>query len=89
MTERSFRADRGGDESLDDLLARLKADLARPRSPVPPELQATPRMRRWRPPDAGHFVTSRRPLGGAGGAEAPVPVETPAPDCNGGFQPDR
>ena len=73
MTERSFRKDlTGSDESLDDLLARLRADLSRPKV----------RPNRRRPPDEDHFVTSRRPFGGAGGAEAPLPTPEPAaPDC--------
>ena len=79
MTERSFRKDlAGSDESLDDLLARLKADLSVTRPKIKPWLG-----RRWfRPPDAGHFVTSRGPRGGAGGAEAPLPKADPPPaDC--------
>ncbi|MFZ5719495.1 MAG: hypothetical protein ACOY5Y_08525 [Pseudomonadota bacterium] len=72
MQERSFRQDlTGSDESLDDLLSRLKAQLSRPRA----------RPGRYPPPDSGHFVTSRRPLGGCGGAEAPVPKERPPADC--------
>ena len=64
MQERSFRQDlTGSQESLDDLLSRLKAQLSRPKA----------RPGRFPPPDSGHFVTSRRPLGGCGGAEAPVP----------------
>lgn len=70
MQERSFRQDlTGSDESLEDLLARLKAQ--RPKA----------RPGRYPPPDSDHFVTSRRPLGGAGGAEAPLPVERARPDC--------
>ena len=70
MQDRSFRQDlTGSDESLDDLLSRLKAQLSRPK--------ARPGRR---PPD-GHFVTSRRPRGGTGGAEAPLPVERPIQDC--------
>ncbi|WP_293907189.1 hypothetical protein [Phenylobacterium sp.] len=62
----------GSDESLDDLLARLKAQLSRPKAPP----------RRFRPPDSGHFVTSRWPRGGTGGAEAPLPkAEPPVQDC--------
>lgn len=61
----------GSDESLEDLLSRLKAQLSRPKA----------RPGRDIPPDFGHFVTSRRPPGGAGGAEAPLPVERAAPDC--------
>ena len=72
MQERSFRQDlTGSDESLDDLLSRLRAQLSRPKA----------RPGRYPPPDSGHFVTSRRPLGGAGGAEAPLPVERAVPDC--------
>lgn len=72
MEERSFRQDlTGSDESLDDLLSRLKAQLSRPKA----------RPGRYPRPDSGHFVTSRRPLGGAGGAEAPLPVERSVPDC--------
>ncbi len=72
MQERSFRQDlTGSDESLEDLLSRLKT--------LPSRSKARPG--RYPPPDWEHFVTSRRPLGGAGGAEAPVPVERPAADC--------
>lgn len=72
MQERSFRQDlTGSDESLDDLLARLKADPGKPR--VKP---------RRNPPRDGHLVTSRWPRGGSGGAEAPLPKpETPLQDC--------
>lgn len=72
MQERSFRQDlTGSNESLDDLLMRLKAQLSRPKA----------HPGRYPPPDSDHFVTSRRPLGGAGGAEAPLPIERPRPDC--------
>lgn len=73
MTERSFRQDlTGSDESLDDLLTRLKGQLSRPKA----------RPRRFRPPDAGQFVTSRWPRGGSGGAEAPIPkADPPVQDC--------
>jgi hypothetical protein len=73
MSEQSFKADLvGSDESLDDLLSRLKAQLSRPKV----------RPGRDIPPDFGHFVTSRRPKGGAGGAEAPLPrVEKGLADC--------
>ncbi|WP_041373426.1 hypothetical protein [Phenylobacterium zucineum] len=72
MHERSFRPDlTGSDESLDDLLTRLKAQLSRPKAPG-----------RDLPPDEDHFVTSRWPRGGAGGAEAPLPKpERPPADC--------
>jgi len=72
MQERSFRPDlTGSDETLDDLLARLKGQLTRPKA----------RTGRYPPPDSDHFVTSRRPLSGSGGAEAPLPVERPCQDC--------
>lgn len=72
MQERSFRQDlTGSDESLDDFLSRLKAQLSR----------AKARPGRYPPPDSGHFVTSRRPMGGCGGAEAPLPKERPTADC--------
>ena len=72
MQERSFRQDlTGSDESLDDLLSRLKSQLSRPKA----------RPGRYPPPDSDHFVTSRRPMGGAGGAEAPLPIEPPPQDC--------
>jgi hypothetical protein len=64
MRNRSFIPDlAGSDESLDDLLSRLKMQLSRPKA----------RPGRDVPPDFGHFVTSRRPKGGSGGAEAPLP----------------
>lgn len=66
MANRKLRPDLiGSDETLEALLARLRS--FRKRKPVPGG--------RNLPPDFGHFVTSRRPRGGAGGAEAPVPVE--------------
>ena len=73
MTERSFIQDlTGSDESLDDLLTRLKTQLSRPKV----------RPGRRGPPDAGHLVTSRWPRGGAGGAEAPLPkADPPVQDC--------
>ena len=72
MQERSFRQDlTGTDESLEDLLKRLKGQLTRPKA----------RSDRYPPPDSDHFVTSRRPLSGSGGAEAPLPVERPCADC--------
>lgn len=80
MTERSFRQDlTGSEESLDDLLARLKAELSQPRPKSRPRNGGP----RWRPPDAGHYVTNRGPRGGSGGAEAPLPVERASPDCCG------
>jgi hypothetical protein len=73
MTERSFKADlAGSDESLDDLLSRLKVQLSRPKA----------RPGRFPPPEFGHYVTSRRPPGGAGGAEAPLPkMDKGLADC--------
>jgi hypothetical protein len=69
MTDRTFKPDlTGSDESLEALLERLRSFRKRP-------------ARDGRiPPDFGHFVTSRRPRGGAGGAEAPLPKERPIPD---------
>ncbi|MBL8772632.1 MAG: hypothetical protein JNK30_14715 [Phenylobacterium sp.] len=73
MQERSFRKDlTGSDESLDHFLSRLKGQLSRPKA----------RSRRYPPPEDGHFVTSRRPFGGAGGAEAPIPSDRPPADCH-------
>lgn len=73
MSERTFRQDlTGSDESLEDLLMRLKAQLSRPKA----------RPGRNPPRDTSHFVTSRRPRGGSGGAEAPLPKPDRAlPDC--------
>jgi hypothetical protein len=69
MTDRTFKPDlMGSDETLEALLERLRS--FGKRRPAGRNL----------PPDFGHFVTSRRPRGGAGGAEAPMPKETPAPD---------
>ncbi len=71
MPDRSFRPDlMGSGESLDAFLARLKAQLSRPKT-----------KGRRPPPDDGRFITSRRPKGGAGGAEAPLPDERPPADC--------
>ena len=70
MTDRTFKLDlTGSDESLEALLERLRT--FGKRRPVGRNL----------PPDFGHLFTSRRPRGGAGGAEAPLPKEKPAPDC--------
>jgi hypothetical protein len=71
MTDRTFKPDlTGSDETLEALLARLRSFGKRRPAPGGRDL----------PPDFGHFVTSRRPRGGAGGAEAPVPKETPPAD---------
>jgi len=71
MTERTFKPDLTGTyETLEALLARLRAFSKRRPAPGGRNL----------PPDFGHFVTSRRPLGGAGGAEAPMPKDVPLPD---------
>ena len=69
MTDRMFKPDvTGSGESLEDLLERLRSFGKRP-------------IRgRNLPPDFGHFVTSRRPKGGAGGAEAPIVREQPLQD---------
>lgn len=72
MDTRSFRPDlTGSDESLDDFLSRMKAQFSRTRA------------RPDRDPPEGHFVTSRWPRGGLGGAEAPLPQpEKPLADCH-------
>lgn len=73
MPDRILSADlTGPDETLTDLIARLKAQLRRPKV----------RPGRDLPPDFGEFVTSRWPRGGAGGAEAPLPApERAQPDA--------
>ena len=69
MTDRTFKPDLAGSgETLEALLERLRA--FKKRLPGGRNL----------PPDFGHFVTSRRPRGGAGGAEAPMPVDRPPAD---------
>lgn len=59
----------GSSETLDDLLKRLRAFSKKPARP------------KGFPSSFGDFVTSRRPPGSAGGAEAPVPADKPAADC--------
>ncbi|HEY8572975.1 hypothetical protein [Phenylobacterium sp.] len=71
MQHRQFKADLvGSDETLDHLLDRLRSFSIRQPSHPGGNL----------PPDWEAFVTSRRPPKGAGGAEAPIPVERPAAD---------
>lgn len=71
MTQRQFKPDlQGSDETLEHLLARLSKLTPRPVAGLGHDL----------PPDAEHIFSSRRPLGGAGGAEAPIPVERPMAD---------
>jgi hypothetical protein len=71
MTDRTFKTDlTGSGETLEALLVRLRSFGKRRPAPGGRDL----------PPDFGHFVTSRRPRGGAGGAEAPVPKEAPPAD---------
>ena len=66
MTYASLKADlTGSSESLDDLLERLRSLSKQP---------VAPKGRRF-PPGFGHFVSSRRPPGGAGAAEAPIPAD--------------
>ena len=73
MSTRSFTQDlTGSNESLEDLLSRLRLQLSRPRAFKGRDL----------PPDFGHFVTSRRPSGGLGGAEAPITPDRPPVDCH-------
>nr|MEA2798437.1 hypothetical protein [Phenylobacterium sp.] len=75
MADRQFKPDlAGSDETLEHLLARLASTLRRPVRP-----------HRNGPEDWGSFVTSRRPPGGAGGAEAPIPHERPLPDAYAPF----
>jgi hypothetical protein len=70
MTDRTVKPDLiGSDETLEALLERLRSFS---------KLRPTPG--RDIPPDFGHFVTSRRPRGGAGGAEAPILREVPLAD---------
>ncbi|CAN7469719.1 hypothetical protein LJR219_003149 [Phenylobacterium sp. LjRoot219] len=71
MTDRTFTPDlTGSDETLEALLERLRSFSKRRPHP----------NGRGYPPDSEHFVTSRRPRGGAGGAEAPMPKDVPLPD---------
>lgn len=71
MNSRQLKADlTGADESLEHLLARLRSFNIRTPSRIGPHS----------PPDWEAFVTSRRPPKGAGGAEAPIPVDRPAPE---------
>jgi hypothetical protein len=58
----------GSSETLDDLIERLRSFSKKP-------------VRPKGPPGFGHFVSSRRPPGGAGGAEAPLPADKPPADC--------
>ena len=73
MHEHSFRPDlTGSNESLEDLLSRLKAQLSRPKATLGRDL----------PPDDDHFYTGRWPKGGAAAAEAPLPsAERGLADC--------
>ncbi|MDE2486899.1 MAG: hypothetical protein KGO51_05815 [Alphaproteobacteria bacterium] len=69
MTSRLLKPDLvGSNETLDDLLERLRSFSKQP-------------VRPKGPPGFGHFVSSRRPPGGIGGAEAPIPADKAAPDC--------
>ena len=69
MADRQFKPDlTGSDETLEHFLARLRSNLRRPVRP-----------RRDGPSE--DFVTSRRPRGGAGGAEAPIPDDKPLSDA--------
>lgn len=71
MVDRQFKPDlTGSGETLETLLARLRASLRRPARP-----------NRNRPSDWDDFVTSGRPPRGAGGAEAPIPQDRPVSDA--------
>src|SRR5579872_6987076 len=71
MTDRQFKSDlTGSGETLEHLLMRLREEVRRPMWP-----------RRNGPSDWDHFVSSRRPPRGVGGAEAPIPRERPYPDA--------
>ncbi|HEY3951238.1 hypothetical protein [Phenylobacterium sp.] len=71
MADRQFKPDLAGSgETLEHLLLRLRSQVRRPAWP-----------RRDGPSGWDHFVTSRRPPRGAGGAEAPIPRERPVPDA--------
>jgi hypothetical protein len=71
MADRQFKPDlTGSDETLEHFLARLRSTLHR-----------RVRPRRDGPDDWDSFVTSRRPPGSAGGAEAPIPQERPNSDA--------
>ena len=59
----------GSSETLDDLLERLRSFSKKPVKPKGP------------PFGYGHFVSSRRPPGGMGGAEAPIPADKPMADA--------
>lgn len=73
MHERSFSPDlTGSNESLDDLLTRLKIQLSRVKVQPGRDL----------PPDEDHFYSGRRPKGGCSAAEAPLPKhEQGLADC--------
>ena len=72
MADRQFKPDlTGSDATLEHLLDRLRSFRVR----RPARQGPNP------PPDRDYHFNSRRPLGGAGGAEAPIPRETPIPDC--------
>ena len=65
MTDRQFKPDlTGSDETLEHLLDRLRSFSIRHPAPRGREV----------------LFSSRRPPKGAGGAEAPIPKERPAPD---------
>ena len=68
MTDRQFKPDlTGSDETLGHLLDRLRSfSIHRP---------GRSGRDTW-----DHYVTSRRPPRGSGGAEAPIPRDTPVHD---------
>jgi hypothetical protein len=71
MADRQFKPDlMGSGESLEHLLDRLRSF----------SVLRHARPGRDTPPDWETVFSSRRPPHGAGGAEAPVPIERPPPD---------
>ena len=69
MADRQFKPDlTGSDETLEHLLDRLRSFSVKKPS--------RPGREDW-----DHYVSSRRPPRGAGGAEAPIPHDPPVPDA--------
>ncbi len=71
MSARHFKPDlTGTDETLEHLLDRLRSPKVRRPVRKGPAL-----------PTGWEHRFRRRPLGGAGGAEAPITTDKPLPDC--------